>query len=74
MRHGGAGIYLSNSFQYSVPYIYLNGQWKYLKPYIYANNNWQLSNQAGTLMVYFLTNTGDYFMTNDNGYFLVRER
>ena len=61
----------TNQFEEYEAYIYDDG-WVPVLPYVYSDGAWRRIGGAGTLMVPFVTSTGDYFYTSDGKLFQVR--
>jgi len=65
------GIYRNSTSDHEeyVANIYSNSEWIIARPYIYINDAWQPVGQAGTLMLPFITSTGDEFHTSNGELF-----
>lgn len=74
MLQGGLSICTAtNTFNFARAKIYNGSAWVDATPFIY-DNGWQMSEAAGTQMVYFLTSNNEYFLDSNGKYFLVREQ
>ena len=72
MVRGGMSVYDNNDWRFAKPFIYSSNRWQLTTPYIYNENNWQIIQDAGTLMIPFITNDNKDFITSDEKNFLVR--
>ena len=62
----------TNGFIERMPLIYNQNKWEFVQPYVYNGSTWQPIGAAGTLMIPFITSTGDPFYDSNGKPFYVR--